>query len=122
MRRFLWVVCWVTFLAPAVWAGESVLYSITDQSIMYPATNRLVSLPIPEYKTDIFLINPDTGKKRLEFSDANAKFMLLPGGTTLQRGGLAAAHARIFAMGADRQARANGRQEHDAVYELSTDG
>jgi hypothetical protein len=33
-----------------------------------------------------------------------------------------AARARIFAMGADRQARANSRQEPDAVYELSTDG
>lgn len=116
------VVCCIAFLAPAVWAGESVLYSITDQSIMYPATNRLVSVSIPEYKTDIFAIDSETGKKRLVFSDANAEFMLLPGGTTFWRGGIAAAGARIFSVVANRQARANGQQEPDAIYELSTDG
>lgn len=122
MKARTLVACGIVFLAPAVWAGESVLYSITDQSIMYPATNQLVSVSIPEYRTDIVAIDPETGKKRLVFSDANAEFMLLPGGTTLQRGGIAAARARIFALAADRQAKANGRHEPDAVYELSTDG
>lgn len=122
MKRYLLVAWWFALVIPAVWAGESVLYSITDQSIMYPAANRLVSASIPEYRTDIFAIDPETGKKRLVFSDANAEFMLLPGGTTLQRGGIAAARARIFALAADRQAKANGRYEPDAVYELFTDG
>lgn len=122
MRRHLLVACAFALLAPAVSARESVLYSITDQSITYPVTNRLVSGSIPEYKTDIFAIDSETGKKRLIFSDANAEFMLLPGGTTLGRGGVAAAGARIFSVAANRRARANGVQEPDAIYELSTDG
>jgi hypothetical protein len=115
------LVAWGTvFLAPAVWAGESVLYSITDNSVLYPATNRPVSVSIPESKTDIFAIDPETGKKRLVFSDSNATFLLVPTGRG--RGGIVAAGGRIFAVAVDRQDAANDPHSAGAVYELSTDG
>ena len=120
MTRRILVTCWIAFLAPAVWAGESVLYSITDQSVIYPATNRLVRVSIAEYKTDIFAVDPETGKQRKLFSDANAEFVLSAGGTL--QGGIVAAGGRIFSMAVDRQARANDQRGTQAIYELSTDG
>ena len=113
------VACWIVFLAPAAWAGESVLYSVTEQSVAYPATNRPVRVPVAEDKTDVFAIDPETGKKQLVFSDGNAEFMLLPGGRSPR--GMVAAGGRIFSVAVDRQAWANG-QGRTAVYELSTDG
>jgi len=109
---------WIVFLAPTVWAGESVLYSITDNSVLYPATNRPVNVSIPESKTDIFTIDTETGKKRLLFSDAGAKFFLVPAA----KGGIAAGGGRIFAVAVDRQDAANDPRSAGAVYELSTDG
>ncbi|MGA3093656.1 MAG: hypothetical protein ABSD75_34165 [Terriglobales bacterium] len=115
------LVAWgIVFLAPALWAGESVLYSVTEQSVAYPATNRPVAVSVAEDKTDVFAIDPETGKKRLVFSDANAEFMIMPGGRTPP--GIVAAGRRIFSVAVDRQAWANGRQSMMAVYELSTDG
>ena len=98
-----------------VWAGESVLYSITDNSVLYPATNRPVKVSIPESRTDIFTIDTETGKKRLLFSDASAKFFLVPAA----RGGIAAGGGRIFAVAVDRQDAANDPRSAGAVYELS---
>jgi hypothetical protein len=121
MKALALVACWIVFLAPAFWAGESVLYSVTDNSVSYPATNRPVKVSIPESKTDIVAIDPETGGKRLVFSDANATFLLLPGGT-LGTGGIVAAGERIFAVAADRQDTANDLHSAAAVYELSTDG
>jgi len=120
LKRRMLIACWIAFLSPAVRGGESVLYSITDQSVAYPATNRPVKASIAEYKTEIFAVNPETGSKRLAFSDANAGFLLLPGGAL--KGGIVAAGASIFAVAADRQAWANEHHEPDAVYQLSTDG
>jgi WD40 repeat protein len=119
MKARALVACGIVFLAPAVWAGESVLYSVTERSVAYPATNRPVKVSVAEDKTDVFAIDPETGKTRLVFSDANAEFMLLPGGRT-QRG-MVAAGGRIFSVAVDRQGWANngGRK---SVYELSTDG
>jgi hypothetical protein len=119
MKGQVLVACWIAFLAPTVRASEFVLYSVTDQSIVYPATNRPVRVSVAEDKTDVFAIDPETGKKRLVFSDASAELMLLPGGRTPQ--GLVAARGRIFSVAVDRQSWANG-QGRRAVYELSTDG
>jgi hypothetical protein len=58
------VACWIVFLAPLVGAGESVLYSVTERSILYPATNRPVKASTEEDKTEGFAIDPETGKKR----------------------------------------------------------
>src|ERR1700747_3160072 len=101
MKARALVACGIVFLAPAVWAGESVLYSITDHSVLYPATNRTVSISVPESKTEIFAIDPETGKKRLVFSDGNARFLLVPSASG--RGGIVAAGRRIFAVAVDRQ-------------------
>jgi hypothetical protein len=112
--------CWVAFLVPAAWAGESVLYSISDKSVLYPATNRPVSVSVLEYKTDIFAADPETGSKRLVFSDANADFLLLQGGMlgrAIIPGG-----RKIFAFAIDRQNYANDPSSPGALYELSTDG
>jgi hypothetical protein len=74
-----------------------------------------------EDKTEVFAIDPEIGKKRLVFSDANADFMLLPGGRT-QRG-MVAAGGRIFSVAVDRRGWANNvGQGRKSVYELSSDG
>ena len=80
MKRWISLLCGLLCVAPASQASESVLYWVTDQSIAHRVTNRLVRASATEDKTDIFAIDPETGKKRLVFSDANAEFMLLPGG------------------------------------------
>jgi hypothetical protein len=118
--RGMVAVCWAVLLAQAAWAGESVLYSMTENSIQYPATNRPVRVLIPESKTEIFAIDPETGGKRLIFSDGNATFMLVP--TSGGRGGIVAGGGRIFAVAVDRQSVANGPHSAPAIYELSIDG
>lgn len=74
------------------------LYSITDESIVVMATTRAgkTGYPFAEPRTDIFTIDPGTGRKRLLFSDANAKFLLLPGGSGAQ---IVVGGGRIFAGG-----------------------
>jgi hypothetical protein len=121
MRRWRLLVCWIVFLAPAVWASESVLYSITDESIVALATNRAsrVGFPVAESRTDIFAIDPETGKKRLVFSDANAGFLLLAGKGVAY---IVSGGTSIFALAAERQDYANDPHCARAVYELSTDG
>jgi hypothetical protein len=106
----------------AVWAGESVLYSVTDESITVLATNRASrkGYPVAETKTDIFALDPESGKKRLVFSDANTDFVLLQGGP-LGRS-IIAGGTRIFAFAVDRQTLANDPRSPGALYELSTDG
>ena len=116
MKPWMLLVCWIALLAPASWAGESVLYSISDKSVLYPATNRPVSVSIPEYKTDIFAMDSETGKKRLVFSDANADFLISGEGGDIIAGG-----RRMFAFAVDRQSYAN-QSGPGALYELSTDG
>src|SRR6202008_293757 len=112
--------CGLLCVAPALQASESVLYWVTDQSVLYPVTNRLVKASTTEDKTDIFAIDPETGKKRLVFSDANAPFMLLPGGRFPR--GIVAAGGGVFSVAIDRQAWANNAGPGQAVYELSADG
>jgi hypothetical protein len=71
----------------------------------------------PVFKTEIFAVDPETGKQRLVFSDANAPFFLLTGA-------IAAAGGRIFADGIERNSLAKPAfyLGPEAVYELSTDG
>jgi len=120
MRRSALAALWLAFLCPACWAGETVLYSVTDQSVMVAATNRPVSVSMPEPKTEIFAMNPETGEKRLVFSDANARIFLFRADSG--RAGIVAAGGRIFAVAGDRQDFANDPQSARAIYELSSDG
>src|ERR1700758_660738 len=76
VMKGLAAVCWVALIAPAVWAGESVLYSVTENTVLYPATNRPVPVSVTESKTEIFALDLETGKKRLVFSDRNARLQL----------------------------------------------
>jgi hypothetical protein len=119
LMKGLAAVYWVALIAPAVWAGESVLYSVTENTVLYPATNRPVPVSVTESKTEIFALDLETGKKRLVFSDGNARLQL-----SAFRGGksIVAAGRRIFAVGVDRQDLANDPRTAGALYELSTDG
>jgi len=98
MKHWILLVCCLLSLGPAAQARESVVYSVVGSDSKQPST-------------DIFAIDPDTGKSRLVFSDVKAQFALVPRDT-------AAACAKIFA-------RAMGRNQYSnpgAVYELSVDG
>jgi Tol biopolymer transport system component len=119
VMKGLAAVCWVALIAPAVWAGESVLYSVTENTVLYPATNRPVPVSVTESKTEIFALDLETGKKRLVFSDGNARLQLsaFRGGKRIIAGG-----RRIFAVAVDRQDLANDPRTAGALYELSTDG
>jgi hypothetical protein len=70
-------------------------------------------------------VDSDTGRQRLVYSDANAPFLLLPGGGL--RGGIVSAGGRIFAEGMEPVRTAAGTPALGpgapaAIYELSTDG
>jgi hypothetical protein len=69
------------------------------------------------FKTEIFAVDPVTGKQRLVFSDANAPFFVLTGA-------IAAAGRRIFADAIERNHLATSAffLGPEALYELSTDG
>jgi len=128
IRRLTLIALGLAFLCPSVWAGQPVVYAMTDESIRVMATNR-ASGPkhgplIPEYKTEIFAIDPDTGGKELIFSDASMPLMLASGNTACGSSSILAGGGRIFAMAFDRQDAANlgASQAASAMYELSTDG
>jgi len=77
-------------------------------------------------KTEIFAVDPETGKQRLVFSDANAPFLLMPGGGGFP-GGIFAAGGKIFAEGVVPVQTLAHTPYLDlgapaAIYELSTDG
>jgi hypothetical protein len=75
-------------------------------------------------KTEIFAVEPQTGKTRLVFSDADAAFLLLPAypGSGEQQV-MAAAGQRVFARGFERRIYTGGWATFPAaIYELSTDG
>jgi hypothetical protein len=86
-HRVLALVCWIAFLAPAARAREFVLYATGEAQPGVAKTQ--------VFKTEIFAVDPDTGKQRLVFSDANAPFFLLTG-AIVSTGG------RIFADGIKR--------------------
>jgi hypothetical protein len=108
-HRVLALACWIALLAPAARARESVLYAIGEAQSGVPQTQ--------VFKTEIFAVDPETGKQRLVFSDANAPFFLLTGA-------IAAAGGRIFADGIERNRLATPAffLGPEALYELSTDG
>src|ERR1700732_3922187 len=118
MRLWTFLTLGIVFLCRAVWAGESVLYSITDKSITVLATNRASRMgsPVAESRTDVFAFDPETGKKRLVFSDANADFLI-----SGERGDIIVGGKKMFAFAVDRQSYAN-QSGPGALYELSTDG
>lgn len=114
MKWWLLLICWLAFIAPTASAGDSVVYSVTTREPNF-------SLPIS--KTEIFAMDLETGKARLVFSDdANAGFLLLPGGDV--KGGIVVAGGRIFSEGIELVHNAAGGYAFggaQAVYELSTD-
>jgi hypothetical protein len=97
------------------------LYSITTSE----AHSGIPVIKTQLFKTEIFAVDPETGKQRLVFLDANAPFVLMPGGGLT--GGIVAAGGRIFAEGIEPTHTAAGTPAFDpgrpaAIYELSTDG
>jgi hypothetical protein len=108
-QTVLALACWIAFLAPAARAQESVVYAIGEAKSGVSKTQ--------VFKTEIFAVDPETGKQRLVFSDANAPFFLLTGA-------IAAAGGRIFADAIERNRLATPAffLGPEALYELSTDG
>src|SRR5579872_4868613 len=108
-HRVVALACWIAFLAPAARAREFVLYA-TGEAQPGVATTQV-------FKTEIFAVDPGTGKQRLVFSDANAPFFLLTGA-------IVSAGGRIFADGIERNRLATPAffLGPEALYELSTDG
>jgi hypothetical protein len=113
--------CWIVFSTAWAQSGQSVLYSVTtsdaDSAIAIHKTQVL--------KTEIFAVDPETGKQRLVFSDGNSPFFLMPGGG--MKGGIVAAGRKVFAEGILPVQSAARTPRFDpaapaAIYELSTDG
>lgn len=112
-HRVLAVACWIAFFVPSAGARESVVYVMTVSGAQAGAPASKTP-----FKTEIFAVDPDTGKQRLVFSDAKAPFFVLTGA-------IVAAGGRIFAEGIERNSVATGTPAFlgpEAVYELSTDG
>lgn len=109
--------CWITSSIARAQSGQSVLYSVTTSE---------VDSGIPVYKTqlsktEIFAVDPETGKQRLVFSDANSPFFLMRGGDIVAAGG------KIFAEGILAVQTLAHTPYFDpsapaAIYELSSDG
>jgi len=115
------VACWVVPAAAPAQSGESVVYSVTtsEKQSGIPTDKTQLS------KTEIFAVDPETGKQRLVFSDADSSLVLMPGGGQ-ERGSSGAAGGRIFAEGVlPGQTMAHTWYLYlaaPAIYELSTDG
>jgi len=108
-RRILVLFC-VAFLAQAARAGESLVYAVSTGG-----TKPSPALP----KTEIFIVDSESGKQRLVFSDADAELLLLPGSDV--QSDIAAAGGRIFSRGVERKLYTNGRPDYPAaVFELPT--
>ncbi|HUJ83947.1 MAG TPA: hypothetical protein VLW83_18840 [Candidatus Acidoferrales bacterium] len=114
----------------ACWTVSSIARAQSSQSVLYSVTTSEADSGIPVYKTqlsktEIFAVDPETGKQRLVFSDANSPFFLMPGGG--MQGGIAAAGGKIFAEGILAVQTLAHTPYFDpsapaAIYELSTDG
>jgi len=112
-RGVLALASWIAFLVPEARARESVVYAIGTSAAQPGASVSTTQV----FKTEVFAVDPQTGKQRLVFSDANTSFFLLTGA-------IAAAGGRIFADGIERKSLAN-RSSYlgpEVLYELSTDG
>jgi len=117
------VACWIVPAAVRAQSRESVVYSVTTRNTPSGLATDKTQLS----KTEIFALDPETGKQRLVFSDADSPLFLMPGGG--QRiGASGAAGGRIFAEGVlVMQPPLRHTPYFDpgaaaAIYELSTDG
>jgi hypothetical protein len=115
------LVCWITSLTARAQSGQSLLYSVTTSE----ANSGIPFYKTQVFKTEIFAVDPQTGKQRLIFSDANFPFFLLPGGG--MQGGIVAAGGKIFAEGILPVETLAHTPHFDpgapaAIYELATDG
>jgi len=114
--------CWITSSTARAQSGQSVLYSVTTRE----ANSGTPIYKTQVFKTEIFAVDPESGKQRLVFSDANSPFFLMPGGG-MQQGGIVAAGGKIFAEGI-LAVRTLAHTPYfnpsapAAIYELSTDG
>ena len=94
--------------------------------MLYSVTTSEADSGVPVYKTqvfktEIFAVDPETGKRRLVFSDANSPFFLMRGGEIVAAGG------KIFAEGILAVQTLAHTPYFDpsgpaAIYELSSDG
>jgi hypothetical protein len=108
--------CWIVSSAAQAQSGESVLYSVTTSE----ADTGIPIYKTQVFKTEIFAVDPETGKQRLVFSDASSPFFLM-------KGSIAAAGGRVFAAGILPVQTAAHTPHFDpaapaAIYELSIDG
>jgi hypothetical protein len=113
--------CWITSPTARAQSGQSVLYSVTTSE----GDSGIPVYKTQVFKTEIFAVDPETGKQRLVFSDANSPFFLMPGGG--MQGGIVAAGGKIFAEGILPVQTAAHTPHFDpgapaAIYELATDG
>jgi hypothetical protein len=115
MKQWALLALGIAFLCPAARAGEWVAYSVTTEQ---PGPTRM--------KTEIFALEPTTGRQRFLYSDAGADFRLLPGSSV--DGRILAAGSRLFAQVTSLAPNAMGQLTNQggagqkAIYELSTDG
>jgi hypothetical protein len=113
-------------VALACWTITSTARAQSGQSVLYSVTTREADSGVPVYKTqvfktEIFAVDPETGKQRLVFSDANSPFFLMHGGAIVAAGG------KIFAEGILAVQTLAHTPYFDpsasaAIYELSSDG
>jgi len=73
------------------------------------------------FKTEIFAVDPETGKQRLVFSDANSPFFLLHDGDIVAAGGKIFAEG-ILAVQNLAHTPVFNPSGSAAIYELSSDG
>lgn len=112
MNRWILVLCCVVLFGNYSRAGDSLLYCVSEGATK---DSQVLS------KTDIFAVNPETGKQRLVFSDARSEFLLLPGSDA--QIDVVAAGGRIFSRGMDRKLYAKDpAYSPAALYELSANG
>jgi len=112
INRWILVLCCVALFAHTSQAGESLVYSISTGEMKQ---SQVLS------KTEIFIVDPETGKQRLVFSDAGTGLLLLPGSDA--QSDIVAAGGRIFSRGMERKLYSEDRPDYPAaLYELSTDG
>jgi len=109
-RQILLLSLCVGFLAQGARAGESLGYVVrtgeTKPSQVSP-------------KTEIFIIDSESGKQRLAFSDMDMEVLLLPGSDV--QSDIVASGGRIFSRGVERKLYASGRSDSPAaVFELPT--
>ena len=112
MNRWILILWCVVFLGSYSQAGDSLLYCVR--------TSEIKASQVPS-KTDIFAVDPETGKQRLVFSDAHSEFLLLPGSDA--QIDVLAGGPRIFSRAMDRKLYAKDPAfSPAALYELSANG